>query len=159
MASSLLSLSVVFTDKWRQEEYGLFKGCLRKTWWMHKLTHRGEKLQSKASNVIITALSSSLTNIKGDFSLTSSHPLFSLFSPPLTAQLGELALIAPKKLWKHNKCFSSWYNCVCRSWRAWEERGLWCLKERLCRKAWELRPSERTWYEGALWWTDRERVY
>lgn len=54
-------------------------------------------MQSKASDVVITALSSPLTNNKRGISsrslLTSS---FSCSSPPLTAQIGEPALIAQK---------------------------------------------------------------
>lgn len=50
--------------------------------------------------------------------LPASYPF------PLTAQIGNLALIAPNTLLRHNKCLSAWCNCVCRSWRAMEEREL-----------------------------------
>lgn len=67
-----------------------------------------------------------LNKHKGDFSflffffilLPASYP------SPLTAKIGNLALIAPSTLLRHNKCLSAWCNCVCRSWRAMEERDL-----------------------------------
>lgn len=80
-------------------------------------TQEEKSCNPKASYVIITALSCSLRHINEDFSHSPLVFSFFISPPPLTAQLGDLVLIASKKLWKNNKCFSSWYNCVCRNGR------------------------------------------
>lgn len=78
-------------------------------------------------------------------SLPASYPFL---LPLLSLQIGDLALIAPNTLPRHNKCLSAWCNCVCRSWRAMEERGLGGgeLKGVLAECAW--------WCDGAPWWTE-----
>lgn len=69
---------------------------------------------------------------KGGFFSLPTYILFLLLSSTSRCTAWWAGINCSRKLWKHNKCFSAWYNCVCRSLRAWEERGLCSLQERLC---------------------------
>lgn len=110
---------------------------------MHKLTHRGDKLQSTASNVIIIGLSSSLTNIKGECSHSALTSSFSFYSLPLVAQLGGLALIAPES---------------CGNTTSASHPGIIVsLGVRRLEKKDGSAAQARC--DGALWWSDSETSY
>lgn len=133
-----------------------FQRLPAKTWWMHKLTHRGETLQSKSLQCYNYSSFFLLDKHKGGFLshslLTSS---FSLSSPLLTAQLGELALIAPKS--RGSTTSASHPGIIVSAgvgglekkegFAAYGEGFVECLGSR----------KKKTWHDGALWWTDGGR--